>query len=96
MTTPSLDKSISLKTAGIAFVTIYVGTVLMLAALVAAACAVNSNAWHQWLIWQTWQHIAGYALALLIVSAVYAVGIACDNATPKSEANNASPPLPCG
>ena len=33
MKAPSLDKSISLKTAGTAFVTIYVGTVLMLAAL---------------------------------------------------------------
>lgn len=68
----------------------------MLAALGAAASAVNSAAWHQWLIGQTWQHIAGYALVLLIISAVFAVGLAYDNATPKSEANNASPPLPCG
>lgn len=94
MKAPSLDKSISLKMAGIAFVAIYVGTVLMLAALGAAACAVNSAAWHQWLIGQTWQHIAGYALVLLIISVVFAVGLAYDNAAPKSEANNASPPLP--
>ena len=66
----------------------------MLAALGAAAGAVNPAAWHQWLIGQTWQHIAGYAFALLTISTLGAVGLGYDYSTQKSENDDESSPRP--